>query len=155
MQAQAGSGLSLSFQAVQEGLTALHDVVVGHVKIAGVPGVRDVTGAGTVVQQAADLMIRVAPGDAGHVPHVGAVSGQEQVVSVVVGAGHLHRPVVAKGHAHLLQLAFGRGIDRVADLLPAGGGGIRHAGDPPRRRPLGKNILRHGTAADVAVAHEK
>ena len=23
------------------------------------------------------------------------------------------------------------------------------------RRPLGKNILRHGTAADVAVAHEK
>lgn len=31
----------------------------------------------------------------------------------------------------------------------------RHAGDPPRRRPLGKNILRHGTAADVAVANEK
>ena len=31
MQAQAGSGLPLSLQAVQEGLTALHDVVVGHV----------------------------------------------------------------------------------------------------------------------------
>ena len=74
-----------------------------------------------VVHQEAQLSGRVAAADAVHIPQIRAVHADQQVVLVVILIGELPRRVTVAGDPMLRQLAPRRRIDRVADLLPAGG----------------------------------
>ena len=73
-----------------------------------------------VVHQEVQLAGEVAAADAVHIPQVGTVHADQQVVFVVVLIGELPCRVIAAGDPMLCQLAPRRGIDRIADLLPAG-----------------------------------
>ena len=112
---------------------------------------------GSIIQEAADLPFRVSPGDAGHVPHVGAVGRQKQVVLVIVGLGHLNGPVAGEGDPLRLQLPHSRRIDGVADLLPAGGGrvNIELCGNPSLFHHIFHNTLRHRGTTDIPMANKK
>ena len=91
-----------------------------------------------------------------HIPKIGAVHAYEEVVVGIILSGELTGGVARTGDAVLGQLASGRGIDGIADLLAAGGGGIDVK---LRRKPrlfhqILHHELRHRAAADVAVADE-
>ena len=78
-------------------------------------------GAVGVVHQEVQLAVRVAAADAVHIPQVCAVHADQQIVVLVVGIGELPRRVAVAGDPMLRQLAPRRGIDRIANLLSAGG----------------------------------
>ena len=61
------------------------------------------------------------------------------------------------GNAVLGKLSPGRRIDRVPDLLPAGGGGgdLEAVAQPALADHILHDELRHGTAANVAVTDEQ
>ena len=75
---------------------------------------------------------------------------------MIVPTGKLTGGVAGAGDPVLRQFPPGGGIDRIADLLGTGGGGLDvELRLPPR--PLDQvfhDVLRHGAAADVAVADE-
>ena len=75
------------------------------------------------LQEQMELPIRVAAADAAHVPHIGLVHPNEEVILSVVGGGELPGGLPRAADTMLRQLPAGRGIDRIADLLGAGGGG--------------------------------
>ena len=74
-----------------------------------------------MIQQKGQLAVGVAAADAAHVPQVGAIHAHEEVVGGVVLLCELAGGVAGAGDAVLGQLAPRRRIDRVADLLSAGG----------------------------------
>ena len=63
----------------------------------------------------------VAAADAVHIPEVGLIHADQEIVFVVVLIGELPRRMAVTGDSMIRQLALCRRIDRVADLLPAGG----------------------------------
>ena len=64
---------------------------------------------------------KVAAADAVHIPQIRAVHTDQEIVFFVVGIGELPRRVAVAGDPMLRQLAPRRRIDRIANLLPAGG----------------------------------
>lgn len=141
----------------QKGGAAFQNIGQGGFKVAGVPGVGNVTGVVGQVQQAAHLALRVAAQNAQHVAHVGAVHAQEQVVLAVVLRRELDGPLARRVDAVPGENPPGAGMDAVANLLPAGGGGghgeLRPS--PLFFRQISEEELRHGGAADVTVANKK
>ena len=141
---------------LQKTAAAFRNVPPGGRKIACVPRVGHIAGAGGVVEQAVNLARRVAAADAGHIADIGAVHPDEQVIFVIVRPRHLPRRVRPADHAVRRQLPPRRWVDRVAELLGACRRGVN---DEPLPRPgLGDHILhhklRHRTAADVSMADE-
>ena len=67
------------------------------------------------------LVVEVAAADAVHAAEVGLVHSNDQVVFLVVVVAELPGGVALAGDAVLRQLPPGRRVDRVANLLPAGG----------------------------------
>ena len=92
-----------------------------------------------------------------HVPEVLLVHADEEVIVLIIPPGQEPGGVPLAGDAVLRQLAPRRGIDRVPDLLPGGGGG----GDgetPLLPRPPDEvlhGVLRHRAPADIPMANEK
>src|SRR5699024_3525556 len=141
----------------QERLAALFYVIVSHVKIPGVPGVRDVPWPVREIQEPVYLVVRVRTDDPVHIPDIPALHTAQIIVVLIVFLCHLHGVLSFCADAKLPQLPGRPRMDRVADLLPAGG---RRSYIEPVSQPLflyhvPEDELRHGGAADVAVAHEK
>ena len=141
---------------LQKTAAAFRNVPPGGRKITRVPRVGHVAGAGGVVEQTVDFARRVAAADAGHIADVGAVHPDEQIVFVVVRPRHLPRRVRPAGHAVRCQFPPRGRIDRVADLLGAGGGGcdFKFIRKPGFGHKVFHYKFRHGAAANVAVAQK-
>jgi len=142
---------------VQQSLTSLRYVAPAGLKISCVPWIGDIAGAVGEIHEEVQFAFRVAAADAAYVPEVGAVHADEHVVSVIVVPPKLPRGLALAVDAVLCEFAPGGRVDRVADLLRAGGGG--GDGEVAGQAAAGGQILHdefsHGAAADVAVANEK
>ena len=102
-------------------MTSFQHILPRGLEVAGVPRVGNIAGVVGVVHQEVQLAGKVAAADAVHIPQVRAVHANQQVVLVVILIGELPRHMAVAGDPMLRQLALRRRIDRVADLLPAGG----------------------------------
>ena len=105
----------------QQPLTPRQHILPSCLEIVGVPRISYIAGLVGIVHQEVQLAGEVAAADAVHIPEVGSVHANQQVVFLVVGIGKLPCYVTVAGDPMLRQLAPRRRIDRVADLLPAGG----------------------------------
>ena len=129
----------------------------GGLKVPGVPGVRHLAAPVGELRQQVDLPLRITAADPPHVPEVLLVHTDEEVIVLIIPPGQEPGGVPLAGDAVLRQLAPRRGIDRVPDLLPGGGGG----GDgetPLLPRPPDEvlhGVLRHGAPADIPMANKK
>ena len=74
-----------------------------------------------MVHQEIQLSSKIVAADTIHIQEVGSVHTYQEIVFFVVGIGELPRRVAVAGDPMLRQLAPRRGIDRIANLLPAGG----------------------------------
>ena len=105
----------------QQPLTPRQLILPSRFEVFGVPRVGNIAGVVCVVHQEAQLAGKVAAADTVHIPQVRAVHADQEIVFFVVGTGELPRRMAVAGDPMLCQLAPRREIDRVADLLPAGG----------------------------------
>lgn len=71
-------------QCFQQGLAAFEDVAPGGIEVAGVPRVSYIAGTGGVIHEHADLALRIAATDTGHVADVPLVHANEEVKALVV-----------------------------------------------------------------------
>lgn len=134
-------------------------IPVGRIKITRVPWVGNVLPcpAGKI-QKPAYLALRIAisddPVDIADIPRIHA----DQIVKLLVLLpSHLAGAVVSTWDADLAQLSLGARMNRIADLLSAGGSGINVK--PVRKSRLGHqvfhNVFRHCTTTNIAMANEK
>ena len=105
----------------QQPLTPRQHIPPSRFEVLGVPWVYHIARAGGMVHQEGHLACKIAAADAVHIPQVRVVHADQKIVFFVVGIGELPRRMAVAGDPMLRQLAPRRGIDRVADLLPAGG----------------------------------
>ena len=73
-----------------------------------------------MIHQEGHLAGIVAAADAVHIPQIGSVHANQQIVFVVVAARQLPRCMTAAIDPMFRQLAPCRRIDRIADFFPAG-----------------------------------
>ena len=148
--------IAAAAQRVQKRRAAEHEIVIRRAKVVRIPRVGDAALQARKRQQRSDLPVRVVREDAAEVARVVLVHRQQPVIGVVVARRDLHGGAVADRDAMGAQLGARGRVDVVADLLAA----RRRRGDLKlRREPLpphhvSEQILRHGAAADVAVADE-
>ena len=104
-----------------------------------------------------DLSLRIAAADAAHIPDVGLVHADEQVPVPIVLPPQLPGQLALAADAVLGQLPAGRRIDRVADLLSAGGGrfDVKFLLQSRLFHQIFHNKLGHRAPANIAVAHKK
>ena len=107
--------------------------------------------------QEGHLAREVAAADTVHIPQVGLVHADEQVVFLVILIGELPGCMTLAGDPMLRQLAaYGR-VDRVPDLLPAGG--CRFDMELRFQAGLLHQVLHyelgHRAAANIAMTHKK
>lgn len=69
------------------------------------------------------LPIGVVAANPAHIPQIGIIHPDQEVVLLVVCPGELPGGLAGTTDIMLRQLAAGRGIDWIADLFGAGGGG--------------------------------
>ena len=73
-----------------------------------------------MIHQEGHLAGIIAAADAVHIPQVGTVHANQQIVFVVVAARQLPRCMTAAIDPMFLQLAPRQRINRIADFFPAG-----------------------------------
>ena len=145
----------------QRTVTALVNVSVGHVEAAGVPRVGHVTAPSRRLHEAMHLALWVATDDAGQIADIIPIHAKEIVVGGIIRPCNLYRSLSLAGDAVLFQLTPCRGIDGVADTVPnlfggcSGRGHREEVGHPSLGGLFAEYELRHGTAADVAVADKQ
>lgn len=142
---------------LQERRTTLQHVIVRHIKIAGVPRIRNVPMTARKLQQLVHLAVRVALQHAMEIFHIPFVHADNIVCLLIILPGDLRGAVRQHRNADLTQLADSAVVWLVADLLRAGGTGVdvELIGEVLFVDKVLENELRHGGTADVAVADEK
>ena len=102
-------------------------------------------------------MIRVPACDAFDITDVVALCRKDIVVFLVVPAGDLTGGLSGRVDAVLQKLAPCGRVDRIPDLLPAGGCGrdLEQVGNAASGCHVLQDEFGHGGTADVAVANEK
>src|SRR5699024_10152489 len=96
------------------------------------------------------------PDDPVNIADVPGIHSDDVIKPVVLFRPKLPRTVVPAGNPELSELAPGAVMRRIADLLPAGGGGInvKRVGQAILIDHVLENILGHSAAADIAVANK-
>ena len=152
----------LTFKVLQQCLAAKHDVVVGRLEIARVPGIGDVAAVLGVldrqeIEQQAHLVVDVGTKQAAEIGDIVPVHSDDEVGVVIHFACDALGHLVAAADAVDGQRAFGQRINRVANLLVRSGSGcnIDILRQPRRIDKTAQDKFSHRTAADVAVANEK
>lgn len=110
-------------QVLQKSLAAFCNIVIGDIKVAGIPRVSDVTGRGRKVQKTEDFSIRIASGNAAHVGNIAGIHAQKIIIGSVILARHLNSVFSGCGNAVSAQLLTGSRVNGVSNLLRAGGSG--------------------------------
>lgn len=145
------------YQLLQESFTPLADLLINPLKAPGVPGILHFSGAVGVGEQQGTLALRVAAENHAQAGKIAHVHAEEEVEAVVVSALELPGTVISGVQAMLAQGVPGFGIDGVAQLLGADGGGIHL--ELLRQAALLQHVAEddfgHGATADVAVADEE
>lgn len=141
---------------LQERRTTLQHVIVGRIKIAGVPRIRNVPMTARKLQQLVHLAVRVALQHAMEIFHIPFVHADNIVCLLIILPGDLRGAVRQHRNADLSQLADSTVVWLVADLLRAGGTGVdvELIGEVLFVDKVLENELRHGGTADIAVADE-
>ena len=123
----------------------------------GVPGVGHVPGMRREIQQEVDFSTGVRPEQTAHIRPVGLVHADQIVVAFVVLPPGQHRDLAGCGDAGPGQFFPGAPMGRTADGVPVqrGTGGFHLVRKAPAPDHVAKNKLRHGGAADVAVAQKQ
>lgn len=141
----------------QKGRTAFADISVGGLKISRVPRVGDLAGAAGKLQQLIYFVLRVGTDDTQDIADVGVIHADDVIVGVIIGFFHLYGAVAGAGNVVFPEYGHGSMVNRVSDLLGAGGrggdvetGGAAAGGDHVFQGELG-----HGGTADAAVANKK
>ena len=102
-----------------EGIKAFDQVIVGLIKIIGVPGIGNASAASGKGQELVDLAVGIAACKACHVRDIIRIHADQVIVMLIVGAGHLARTVGNYRDADGAELAYGYVVRAVADLLTA------------------------------------
>lgn len=111
------------FQNAEQRGTAGPDIPPRLPEVAGIPRVGDISRMVGIIQQQADLALRIAAENAAHIAEICAVHADEQVVFVVVSPCNLPRGMPVAGNAVGGQFPPRGRVDGVSQLLTAGGGG--------------------------------
>lgn len=101
-------------------MAAIQHILPGRLEVLGVPWVCHIAGMGGVIHQEGHLADIVAAADTVHIPEVGLVHADQEIVFVVIPICQLPCGMAFAGDPVLSQLALCRRIDWVADLLPTG-----------------------------------
>ena len=104
----------------QQPLTPRQHILPSRFEVLGVPRVGNIAGVVGVVHQEVQLAGKVAAADAVHIPQIGSVHANQQIVLLIVPVGKLPRRMTTTGDSVLCQLAPCRRIYWVTNLLPAG-----------------------------------
>ena len=144
-------------QFFQQGCAAGRHVVPGGLEIPGVPGVGHVPADARVIQQQTDFPVGITAEEALHIPQVGAVHADEQVIPAIIGPGQLPGRLAGAGNAVLGQNPPRRRIDRVPQLLSAGSGGrnLKRSLQSGFCYQILHHKLGHRASANIAVANKK
>ena len=93
----------------------------GRVEIVGVPRIGHLSGTVGKVHQQVHFVGKVAAADPVHIPQVGMIHSNQEIVFLVVAIQELPGSLAGTVDAMLGQLAASWRIHRIADLLGAGG----------------------------------
>jgi len=142
---------------VKKSFAAAQHILICRFKIAGVPRIIDIGIGISKLQQLMHLVFGIAANDAHDVADIPSVHADEIVVVVVVRARQLRGVMRENGNALLPAFAHGAVVRRIADFLAAGRGRIddEQMIDMAALDEVRKDELRHGAAADVAVANKQ
>ena len=143
--------------ACQQSGTAVQNVIVGNVEIAGIPRISHIAGAVGIVQYFTDLAFGISFEHAKEITDVGAVHTDDEIKIAVVCPCDLPGPVAAAVNAGFGEFFSGTVVDGSADLLGGGGGGVDEkflfmAGFSYQ---MLHNIFRHGGTTDIAMADKQ
>ena len=149
--------VQLRIQTVQQPLAPRQHVPPGCLEIFRVPWIGDIAGIIGKIHQEMDFVGKVAAADPVHIPQVGMIHSNQEIVFLVVAVQELPGSLAGTVDAMLGQLAASRRIHRIADLLGAGS----------RRLDLNALLqtgflhqilhdkLGHRASANIAVAEKK
>lgn len=140
-----------------ERLTPLPDIGVGGFKVTCVPRICNRPRAPGKIQKLINFLLSILPDNPKHIPYVRLIHPDQIVIFLIVGARHLHRPVPLAVNPVLLQNPPRPPVNAIPDLLRAGRRRCNHKliRPPLPRNQLLHHKLRHGRAADVAVADKE
>ena len=98
--------------------TSIENIPIGDIKAPGIPWIGDIAATVGIIQQLVYLSVRITAQYTKHIPDVGAVHADEQIVPGIVAALQLHRPLPVAGKSVPGKLGFGGRIHRVANAVP-------------------------------------
>ena len=142
---------------IQKRPAADADVIIGLVKVARVPRVCNIAVERSKAEELANLALRIIVDHSAQIADVVAVHAYQVVKLAVVGLCYLPCPMGDEGNIDLPQLGCRAVMGRISDLLAAGCRRIYHKSVTYALllHHMGKNTLRHRTAAYIPVADEK
>lgn len=149
--------VQLRIQAAQQPLAPSQHVPPGCLEIFRVPWICDFAGMIGIIHQEMDFVGKVVAADPVHIPQIGFVHPDQQVVFLVVAVDELPGCVAAAGDPMLGKLAACRRIDWVPNFLSDGS---RRCNLELRRQPsffqqVLHDELGHWAPANIAVTHEE
>ena len=143
-------------QFLQQCAAAHIDIAVGDIEVAGVPRVCNVAFLADIGEEAVDFAVGIAARESVEVVHVLGVHADDDVECAVVGGGHECRTPLAEWNAMCTQDFACAAMGVTADLVAVECLGLHKdvVGKPCLTHEVFHDELRHGRAADVAVADE-
>ena len=141
---------------IQQRFAPLLHILIGHIKISCIPGIRNISGMCRKVQQKRHLAFRIRTQNPQHIPAVPAVHTDDIIVFFIIGFRHLHGAMVTAPDSHLFEFTPRSVMNPVADFLAAGRRGVdvEAGGKVALVDHILHDVLSHGAAADVAVANK-
>ncbi len=138
-------------------LTALEHIIEGFIKIAGIPGIGNIPIAAGKGQELMHPALRIAVQHPHEISDIGLIHADNHVGVFIIIPGDPGSPVGQRRDAGPAQSGQSSPVRAVPDFLGAGGPGINNKILLTAQLiyQVLKNKLRHGAAADIAVAHEK
>ena len=139
----------------QKALAAVGNILPAALEVPGVPGVRHgFPGAAGVFHEQMEFSGRIRPEKAAHVPQIGLIHADEQVIFFIVVLYHAPCPLTGAVNAMLREQPGRGGIDAAAEFVRMSGSGSNFIF---RLKPCAAYQILHykfggGAAADVAVA---
>lgn len=112
--------VQLRIQAVQQPLAPRQHVPPGCLEIFRVPRIGNIAVVIGIIHPELGFVDKVSAADSVHIPQIGSVHSNQQIVFLVVVVDELPSSVAGTGDSMLRQLSVGRRIRRIADCFPTG-----------------------------------
>ena len=147
----------LCAQMVQKTPAALLHIAPGGIEVPGVPGIGNLPGAAGKVHQQMQSAGGVAAADPLHIPQVGMIHADEQIIGLIVALLQLAGGFSGAVDAMPVQQPADGGIDRVSQLLSAGGCGfnVKFRLQSGSVNHVLHHKFSHGASANISVADKE